>query len=61
MIGASSGATIIVSGRNLHTWSKYPGVDPELTDIVRGNEHYNQSQLQMPQLAQLLMSLRVTF
>jgi hypothetical protein len=36
-------------------------VDPELTDIVRGNEHYNQNQLQMPQLAQFLTSLRLTF
>jgi TonB-dependent SusC/RagA subfamily outer membrane receptor len=60
-VGASSGATITVSGRNLHTWSKYPGVDPELTDIIRGNEHYNQNQLQMPQLAQFLTSLRLTF
>jgi hypothetical protein len=60
-----SNASITVSGRNLFTWTKYPGVDPELTDLVstsiEGREHYNQSQYQMPQLTQLVTSLRFSF
>jgi hypothetical protein len=60
LVGAS-GATVTLTGRNLHTWTDYPGVDPELTDIIRGNEHYNQNQLQMPQLAQLLTQIRLSF
>ena len=39
----SSGATLVVSARNLQTWTKYPGVDPEnSTNITSGSgdAHY---------------------
>jgi TonB-dependent SusC/RagA subfamily outer membrane receptor len=57
----ASGATVTITGRNLFTWTDYPGVDPELTDIIRGSEHFNQNQLQMPQLAQFLTQIRLSF
>jgi TonB-linked SusC/RagA family outer membrane protein len=40
----ASRATLIGTGRNLHVWTKYPGIDPEATvgngSDSRGNEEY---------------------
>jgi hypothetical protein len=39
----ASRASIIGTGRNLHVWTAYPGIDPEATvgnSDTRGNEEY---------------------
>jgi TonB-linked SusC/RagA family outer membrane protein len=59
-VGASA-ASITLTGRNLATWSNWPGVDPELLEITRGNEHYNQQQLQMPLPTQFVATIKLTF
>jgi TonB-linked SusC/RagA family outer membrane protein len=36
------GATLTLSGRNLHTWTDYPGFDPEITESASGNFSQNE-------------------
>jgi TonB-linked SusC/RagA family outer membrane protein len=36
------GATLTLSGRNLHTWTDYPGLDPEITESASGNFSQNE-------------------
>ena len=35
-VGANS-ATLTLAGRNLHTWTKYRGLDPELNSNAQSN------------------------
>jgi TonB-dependent SusC/RagA subfamily outer membrane receptor len=51
-------ASISVAGRNLHTWTDYPGLDPETTKLglIGG---FNQSQV--PMMAQFVTSVNLTF
>ena len=35
-IGAGS-ASLTLAGRNLHTWTKYTGLDPEVNALAQGN------------------------
>lgn len=37
-----NGATLTLSGRNLHTWTDYPGLDPEITESAVGNFSQNE-------------------
>lgn len=55
---ASSG-TLTVSGRNLHTWTKWKGVDPESFFTVE--QFARLEQAQVPPLQQVLFSLNFTF
>ncbi len=32
-MGWAKGATLTLAGRNLHTWTKYSGLDPEINEI----------------------------
>jgi TonB-dependent SusC/RagA subfamily outer membrane receptor len=57
-IGASR-ARITIAGRNLHTWTKYPGLDPE--NISNLTVDYASDQAQLPQLRQFITSIDVTF
>jgi hypothetical protein len=54
-------ASLTVSGRNLHTWTKYPGLDPEASfqGGTRGSGQWDQAVL--PQLRQYVTSLNLTF
>jgi TonB-linked SusC/RagA family outer membrane protein len=54
-VGAGS-ASLSVAGRNLHTWTRYPGMDPE---VAYGHNWYQQNNL--PQLAQFVTTLNVSF
>lgn len=36
------GASLTLSGRNLHTWTDYPGLDPEITESAAGNFSQNE-------------------
>jgi TonB-linked SusC/RagA family outer membrane protein len=41
-LGSAQGASISLSGRNLKTWTKYPGLDPEIVESATSN--FNQSE-----------------
>lgn len=56
--GASS-ARITLSGRNLHTWTKYTGIDPEAYFV--GEAYVRVDQGQTPQLAQFKTTINLTF
>lgn len=55
----ASGATLTVSGRNLHTWSHWTSLDPETTWVT--NQFDKSNQTFTPQLAQFVTSVRLTF
>ncbi len=59
----ASAATVTVSGRELHTWTRYKGLDPEamyLGGTFGGN--YGGTEVNMyPQLSQWLVSFSLTF
>jgi TonB-linked SusC/RagA family outer membrane protein len=57
-LGASGGA-LTVSGRNLHTWTKWGGVDPEAFFVVE--QFARLEQAQVPPLRQVLFSMNLTF
>jgi TonB-linked SusC/RagA family outer membrane protein len=55
-------AVLTVAGRNLHTWTKYPGLDPESRANIAGNASNNAfDQAVTPTLAQFLTTLTFTF
>ena len=56
--GAGTG-TLTLSGRNLHTWTKWAGVDPESFFTVE--QFARLEQAQVPPLQQILFSLNLTF
>ena len=41
--GALAGASVSLSGRNLHTWTKYRGLDPEIAE-TGGSAGYSQGE-----------------
>jgi len=55
----TSAATLTVSGRNLHTWTKWGGIDPESFFVVEQFSRLEQAQV--PPLQQFLASLNLTF
>lgn len=57
-LGANA-ATFTLSGRNLHTWTKWGGVDPEAFFVVE--QFARTEQAQVPPLRQLLMSMNLSF
>ena len=57
-VGASTG-TLTLSGRNLHTWTGWTGVDPESFFTVE--QFARTEQAQVPPLRQVLLSLNLTF
>ena len=56
--GATAG-TLTLSGRNLHTWTRWTGVDPESFFSVE--QFARTEQAQVPPLQQVLLSLNLTF
>ncbi len=57
-LGANNGS-LTLSGRNLHTWTNYPGMDPEL--MFLSDQFTRTEQANTPPLAQFLVSLRLAF
>ncbi|MGH7464890.1 MAG: hypothetical protein ACREK1_06920, partial [Longimicrobiales bacterium] len=57
-IGAR-GASLNVAARNLHTWTKYTGLDPENQFLSGGNVGLEQDQL--PQLMTFVTTFRLSF
>jgi len=58
LIGANAGV-LTVSGRNLYTWTKWTGVDPEAFFVVE--QFARTEQAQVPPLRQMLVSINLTF
>lgn len=58
-INASS-VSLTLAGRNLHTWTKYPGLDPESRSPL-GIQNIAFAQAVTPSLAQFVSTLRITF
>ena len=59
-LGARQG-TLSIAGRNLHTWTRYTGFDPEaLSPDAFAAERWG-DQGSLPQLAQFLVTLNLTF
>jgi TonB-linked SusC/RagA family outer membrane protein len=55
----ASAATVTVSGRNLHTWTNWTGVDPE--SFFTLEQFARTEQAQVPPLQQFLFSINVNF
>jgi TonB-linked SusC/RagA family outer membrane protein len=55
----ASAARVTLSGRNLHTWTKYTGIDPESYFV--GEQFVRVDQGQTPQLAQFKTTISLTF
>ncbi|MDQ3995397.1 MAG: SusC/RagA family TonB-linked outer membrane protein [Gemmatimonadota bacterium] len=55
----ASRATIVVAGRNLHTWTKYPGLDPESRSQIQNVTAFDQAIT--PSLAQFITTFNFTF
>ena len=55
----ATGGTLTLSGRNLHTWTGWTGVDPESFFTVE--QFARTEQAQVPPLRQVLVSLNLTF
>lgn len=57
----ASGASISIAARNLHTWTKYPGLDPE-GSFQGGSRGFGQWEQDItPQLMQFVTTVRLTF
>jgi hypothetical protein len=52
-------AVITVAGRNLHTWTSYPGLDPESRSTIATNATFDQAIT--PSLAQFITTFNFTF
>jgi TonB-linked SusC/RagA family outer membrane protein len=57
-LGANNGS-LTLSGRNLHTWTDYPGMDPEL--MFLSDQFTRTEQANTPPLSQFVMTLRLAF
>jgi TonB-linked SusC/RagA family outer membrane protein len=57
------GATLNFAARNLHTWSKYTGLDPENVFLsgVSVTSNFGLDQAELPQLAQFVFSVHLTY
>lgn len=58
-IGAHSLA-VVASGRNLHTWTKYTGIDPE-NNLGGSNSSNALDQSEFPQLTSFLLTIRLGY
>jgi hypothetical protein len=57
-VGAKS-ATLVVIGRNLHTWTHFKGLDPESRAQISNQTAFDQATT--PTLAQFLVSISLGF
>ncbi len=55
----ASRALLTIAGRNLHTWTDYPGLDPESRSAIAINSTFDQAVT--PTLAQFITTLTLTF
>lgn len=58
LVGAKS-ASLSIAGRNLHTWTKYTGTDPE--SYFLSNNGYGTDQAELPQLTSFVFTVHLTY
>jgi hypothetical protein len=56
-----SRASITVAGRELHTWTRYAGIDPEVNSINPATSAIAVDQALTPPLTRFLVTLNLTF
>jgi TonB-linked SusC/RagA family outer membrane protein len=56
-----SRASLTLAGRDLHTWTKYPGLDPEVNAINAATSASTADQAVMPPLTRFIASINLTF
>jgi hypothetical protein len=56
----ASSASLTIAGRNLHTWTSYPGLDPENRSSV-GTQNIAFDQAVTPTLAQFLVTILLSY
>ena len=56
----ASRASIIGTGRNLHVWTAYPGIDPEAT-VGNGDQRGNEEYFSTPPLRYFTLRLNLDF
>jgi TonB-dependent starch-binding outer membrane protein SusC len=61
LMGRAHGASLTLTGRDLHTWTKYPGIDPEgnVNNVATSSGILDQAVT--PPLSRYLLSLNLTF
>jgi TonB-linked SusC/RagA family outer membrane protein len=59
--GRANGASIELSGRNLVTWTKYEGLDPEVSNFGNQNVARNQDVAPFPPSRSFFLTLNVNF
>jgi hypothetical protein len=60
-LGAVNGLSLTLAGRNLATWTDYPGLDPETVE-GGGNVNFSQSEFNtQPPVRFLMARLNYTF
>lgn len=59
----AQGASITLQGRNLHTWTKYSGLEPEANFLggTRGGSNAPWEQTVLPQLSSFVAAISLTF
>ena len=55
----ASRASVTLTGRNLHTWTRWTGLDPESRSLTTGLTTHSQAVI--PELAQFVGTLSLTF
>lgn len=61
LLGGIQRASVTLTGRDLYTWTKYPGIDPEANVFNVATSFNTSDQGVMPPLSRFLVSLNFTF
>jgi Outer membrane receptor proteins, mostly Fe transport len=61
LLGGIQRASVTLTGRDLYTWTKYPGIDPEANLFNVATSFNTSDQGVMPPLSRFLVSLNFTF
>ena len=56
-----SRAVVTLAGRELHTWTSYPGPDPEVNALASASDPFAMDQGVIPPLSQLVATINITF
>jgi hypothetical protein len=60
-IPRTSQASVTIAARELHTWTKYRGIDPEVNSAGTGGTAVSQDQALYPPLSRLVATLNIRF
>ena len=59
----ASRASVSIAGRELHTWTRYGGLEPEATYLggTRGGNYGNYEQSMLPQLSRVVVAVSLGY